>query len=429
MNNIEKRLMEEKKRIDAITAPEELEDRLRSALNSTSPSRTKRITPMWKLAVIALFFIVVVGYQYNALAFYGKKLLGFDEVIHGTLKELNDQGMGQIVEKKVELEDGTDLIINGIMTDANQLVMYYTLTNPNGIVDDVGELFNPSRITSFLTNSHKESGSYVINEDHTEVKGTMSFEPVNPFSKKLTIHLWQNEQDNQVIEESISIPYNPNKAMQTEIKQSIKKTLQVDKGKITFKSIIATPTMTKIEGSLNVENFDRVNLSLYGIELIANGVPIKITGSSAQSSLRGRTFDIRYDALPEKLTSLELVMKEFAGYQMLEERISLSSIDYKQMKLAGKEVWVKDVSTTSQGVEITIATDDDVMLDGVSLESKDKLIPLKTTVNENYISQEDGREMKERTLLFDTKIEPEYLVIEGMHYMKAYNNVINIPLD
>lgn len=36
--------------------------------------------------------------------------------------------------------------------------------------------------------------------------------------------------------------------------------------------------------------------------------------------------------------------------------------------------------------------------------------------------------MKERTLLFDTQTEPESLLIEGMHYLKAYNKVIEIPV-
>ncbi|WP_169810291.1 hypothetical protein [Paenibacillus macquariensis] len=44
--------------------------------------------------------------------------------------------------------------------------------------------------------------------------------------------------------------------------------------------------------------------------------------------------------------------------------------------------------------------------------------------NDNYV-----KGMKERTYLFDTNIMPEYLLIEGMHYMKAYNNVIEVPID
>ena len=69
--------------------------------------------------------------------------------------------------------------------------------------------------------------------------------------------------------------------------------------------------------------------------------------------------------------------------------------------LHGKELWVKDVSMTSHGVEITIATDDDVMLDGVSIETQKELTPLKTTVNQIYADQEDGRNGKK---------EPCYLI-------------------
>ena len=87
------------------------------------------------------------------------------------------------------------------------------------------------------------------------------------------------------------------------------------------------------------------------------------------------------------------------------------------------------MSTTSQGVEITIATDDDVMLDGVSLKTQKEVIPLKTTVNQTYTKQEDGKEVKERTLQFDSMARPEYLLIEGMHYLKVYNKKMEIPVD
>ena len=79
------------------------------------------------------------------LPYYGKKIFGFDEVITGTLKELNNEGMGQIIEKQTKLEDGTDFIINGIITDANQLILYYTLTNPNGIDEHTEMSFRPSK--------------------------------------------------------------------------------------------------------------------------------------------------------------------------------------------------------------------------------------------------------------------------------------------
>jgi hypothetical protein len=428
VNDIQKRLAEEKKLIDSIQAPEELEMRLRNALNH-APKKTKRYGFNWMTVAIALSFIIMMGSQYNAFAYYGKKLLGFDEVLFGTLKELNEKGMGQIIDKKTKLEDGTELIINGIISDSNQLVMYYTLSNPNGIEENTSDHFRLSRITGFLTKSNVGGGTYLINDDGTEIKGTMSFDPVSPFAKNLNLYFWQPLQNDQMIEGNISFPYNPNKAMATELKKPLKKTYKVDRGTISFHSITASPTMTVIKGSLNVENFDRVNSALDGIELIANGKPIELMGGGSNSSLTGIKFDIHYDALPKKLDSLELVMKEFVGYQKLDKKISLASISESPIILGGKELWIKKVSTTSQGVELTIATDDDVMLDGVSIQTQKDITPLRTTVNQLHTKLDEKRDIKERTLLFDSTTKPEYLLIEGMHYMKSYNKKTEIPVD
>ncbi|GAA0133196.1 hypothetical protein YSY43_00360 [Paenibacillus sp. YSY-4.3] len=430
MDSVEKQLAEEKQRLDVIAAPEELEDRLRSALNGAAPAKRKRISPVWRAVAAALILIVIFGYNYNAFAFYGKKLLGFDELISSTLQELNDQGMGQLVDKKTTLSDGTELTINGIMADANQLIMYYTLTNPKGIDNFSDNPFKPSKITGFLTDSQLESGVSQSNADKTEVKGTFTFEPVSSFAKRLMLHFWDRGQNNQLIDHTLSFAYDPNQAMQTEVKQSIRKKAQVDKGTINFQSITATPTMTMIEGSLSVDNFDRLPRALDGIELIANGTPVEKIGSGHGSSIGGRNFDLRYNPLPKPLKSLELVMKDFVGYQQLDQKLPLISTGEEPFTLEGKkELWVKKVSVTSQGVEITIATEDDVLLDGVSIETQDETTTLRTTIGQIETKLEDGTFLKERTLLFDTQTKPEYLYIKGMHYMKEYNVVVAIPVD
>lgn len=428
MNNVEKQLADEKKRIDSITAPEELEMRLRNALQATAPKRRKRISPIWKIAVAALLITVVISSNYNAFAYYSKQLLGYDELINDTLKELNDAGKGQIVDKFSTLADGTKLIIDGIMSDENQLIMYYRITNPNGLDKDTYDQLRFERLSGFLTNSMWESGTSIMNEDQTEMRGTLTFKPVSPLAKKLTLTYSEKSYSSQITGGSITFAYNPHEAMQTELKKSIKKKLQVDRGTITFKTITATPTMTMIEGKLDVKNFDRVPSAFQGIELIANGSPIENLGSSTSTSMSGTTFDIHYESLPEHLDSLELVMKEFVGYMKLGQEVSLASISNEPISLNGEELWVKDVSITSRGVEITIDTEDDVMLDGVSIGTHKEIIPLKTTVNQSYIEYSDGRLLKERTLLFESTIVPEKIVIEGMHYMKTYNYTINIPV-
>ncbi|WP_042351641.1 DUF4179 domain-containing protein [Bacillus massiliigorillae] len=429
MNNIEKQLMEEKKRLESITAPEELEMRLRNALHSIPPKSKKRKVPLWSVAVASIFCLFIFSYHYNALAFYSKKLFGFDDLMSGTLQDLNEEGMGQVIEKKTKLQDSTDFILNGIMTDANRLIMYYTLRNPDGIDEQTSDFFMLSNISGFLTESNAEGSISSMNEEKTEVKGTMSFEPVNPFAKQLTLHFREVSKNGQTKEGQMTFPYNPNKAMQAKTEHSIRKTVKVDKGTITFHSITATPTLTVIKGSLNVKNFDRVDSALDGVQLIANGKPIEVKGGSVQSALIGREFDIRYDALPKQLDSLQLVVKEFAGYKKLDQKLSLTSTDKKPISLASKELWVKNVATTEKGIELTISTEQDVMLDGVSISAQNTVTPLETTVNEILTTENDGRILKERTLIFDTKTMPEYVLINGMHFMKPYNRIIDIPVD
>ncbi|WP_368505005.1 DUF4179 domain-containing protein [Alkalihalophilus sp. As8PL] len=430
MNEVEKRLAEERKRLESLHAPDELESRLRHALEQTPPKKRKPIKSIWKLATVAaLFFIVIVGYQFNGFAYYGKKLLGFEEVASGTLNDLNDAGMGQVVDKQVELKDGTILVIDGVMTDANQLIMYYTLHNQSGLQEDVYEMISVDRMTGFLTNSHVESGTSIMNDDGTEIRGIMTFEPVSAFSKQLTLHYWQYDEGRLVNENRLTFAYNPNQAMQTEIKQSINETLEVDQGKITFKSISATPTITVIEGSLNVDNYDRVDFALEGVELLANGEPVELKGGGSQSTIRGYDFDIRYDALPEPIHSLELIMKEFVGYATIDEKISLAHAESTSFDIGERELRVNEVVATEQGVEVKLATDGDIMLDGVSIEAKGQLIPLITTLNQTYLIDENGREWKERTLLFEGVQAPDFLVIEGMHYMKVYDVGFEIPVQ
>ena len=67
MKRVEERLIDEKKRLDAVTVPEDLEARLRNALNNT-PKRTKRRAPIWIIAAVALLFMSIAGYNYNAFA-------------------------------------------------------------------------------------------------------------------------------------------------------------------------------------------------------------------------------------------------------------------------------------------------------------------------------------------------------------------------
>lgn len=99
MNNIEDRLLEEKVRLSELSAPEELEARLRKALNTAVPRRNAKwnVKRSWTSAAVVLAVMLFAGNQYHALAYYGKMLLGFEEAVYDTLSELDNQGRGRLL--------------------------------------------------------------------------------------------------------------------------------------------------------------------------------------------------------------------------------------------------------------------------------------------------------------------------------------------
>lgn len=421
MSEIEKRLAEENARVNKITAPSELEGRLRKALDKAPVKR--KIKPKWPLAVVALLFLCLVGYNYNGLAYYGKKITGFDGVMSGTLAELNEKGMGQTIDKRVVLEDGTELTVDGIMTDANQFILYYTLTN---LQDDEDISF--ANIKGFLTNSNRGAGTSLKNEKQSEIKGEMFFDPVSPFAKELTLEFTKLTEAGKSLSSSISFPYDPNKAMQTEIRQNIQKTVKVDRGKVKFKTITATPTVTVIKGTVDVGNLDRVQLPFDRVKLLANGEPVKAIGSGISTSVGGTKFELRFDALPKKLDSLELVIREFVGYSTVNAKFPIDATTDEPYEINGYDVWIKNAVKTDDGVEITVASDVDVLFDGVSIEGSGGTFPLVTTLRQDFETLDNERILKVRTLLFEADKLPDFLRINGMHHMKPVGEVIKIPV-
>ncbi|PIC63943.1 hypothetical protein CSV79_09130 [Sporosarcina sp. P13] len=416
MTEIEQKLMQEKERIEETKAPKVLHERLQKALEKES-KRRKYYMPQWIAVAAALILLSFVGYQYNAFAYYGKKMLGFDEIMPDTLARLHEEGNGQTLDQKYVFTNGTELLLEGILTDENQFILYYTLSNPEGVEDDLSFM----QLKGLFTHSIAHTGRATMNEQETVLKGIRTFDPVSTFAKKLTLEFqgldgW----------EEITFPYDPRAAMQTVLKQSINEKVLVDTGTIQFDTIIATPSQTTIKGKFKVDNYDRIPLGFSGVKLLANGVEIDQMSSGTSSAINGTTFTIGYDALPKDVTSLQLVVDAFIGYKQIDQTITLD----KEQTIAfmdGEELIVNHAEITEEGVRLTIATAENILLDGVSLQVEDQKIPLQTTLRQDYITIH-GKEYKERVILFDGEKLPEALVINGHYYAKNYDEVIDIPI-
>lgn len=426
VNNIEKDLEYERKNIQQLKAPEHFEAQVRKTLEGKKKKRNRSI--VWKAASIIFIFTILFGYNFNAVAYYSKKILGFEEVETTTLKQLNDEEMGQLIDKKIELQDGTTFTIDGIISDANRLVMYYTLMNENGL-DEMGHPhFHPYKITGFLTDSTVISGTSLLSDDETEVKGVMDFEAVSPFAKKLTLHYSDKGGYIETNEGTVTFPYNPNEALQTIFKRSINKKVKVDKGTITFESIVATPTMTIVNGKMNVENFDRIPYGFNGIQLEADGKEIGAIGAGITSSLFGSEIEVKFDVIPKDSQTLELKLHEFVGYHVVDKTITLANVNDTPIDIGNKKLWIKEITKFDDKVEMRIATEENVLLDGVYLQADDVSVPVLTTKQQIETEDEDGQIWKERTIIFETTMTPISLQIEGLHYVKEYKETIHIPV-
>jgi hypothetical protein len=107
---VEERLRKKKSEIDQMQVPDEMELRLRSALERQQVSPIKK---NWKPRIAILCILVLlVAYQSDTLAFYGKRLIGYDPIMNGTLKQLNQLGKGQSINKSYTYKNGIILSLD-----------------------------------------------------------------------------------------------------------------------------------------------------------------------------------------------------------------------------------------------------------------------------------------------------------------------------
>src|SRR5690606_35946488 len=186
------------------------------------PSRKKLLVPNlfarklgYSMASILLILLLIGSFNYNALAYYGKKITGYEDLVSEHIAALHEAGEGQQIDKTVTLNDGTLFIVDALVSDENQFILYYRLSNPQGVPMTVREQFYVDSVKGFLTNSSMTHGTSMENEDGTEVIFTQSFKPVSPWAKKLKLSYNQPIDEHAGEYKEIEIAYDPNQAMAT----------------------------------------------------------------------------------------------------------------------------------------------------------------------------------------------------------------------
>ena len=434
MHDLERMLSQRKRELDNLEAPGEMADRLSHALKERKP--VKRSGSSWTIKVAAICLaILLVGYNFETLAFYGKKLVGYDQVMTGTLRQLNELGKGQLIGKSHSFPNGVSVTLDGIMLDDSQLLAFYTIQDPAGEVDAFH--LHPLRIKGFFGSYNMSGGQGELSDDNKTIKWVTSFEP--PFFLERTLHLNMAYTDHNTLQEGeISFKLDRAKAMGSTLRKDINQTIELEYTKVKVESILASPTRTVISGS--IQHFhelamgqikgERLRPNYLSLRLIANdGEVIAQQGGGMSTDMRGIRFEQSFDALPADLQSLHLKLDSISVNRDVSAEVELQKgLPNRGVEILGQQVVLNDVYTANDNTYVTITTDESTVLTRVHLMIDGKKIELQSTVTDSLEKLTDGRILHTRTLNFPGTGENLTLLVERITFTEYYDVTLGIPV-
>ncbi|MEW9122614.1 MAG: DUF4179 domain-containing protein [Thermotaleaceae bacterium] len=428
MKDIEELFQKKQSEVNSLQAPPQLEERLRNALSTKKRKKGNR----W-IAVI-LIGVLLFSYHFDAIAFYSKKILGYEEIMSETLRDLNELGAGQDVNKSYTFKNGMVVTIEGIMVDHSQLLLFYTIRDPKGKIEDAD--LHMVHYNTWLGGYHINSGQGILSEDNKEIKNIATFDPPKAFTKTLRFSFPLRHEENYE-EGVITVQLDRRKAMGFRIKQRINQTMIIDGSRVHFETIIATPTQTIVSGSIG-SPVDLVKEVLSGerarfeieTEIFADGEPINQLGGGMRTDSKGITFHSRFDALPKEIKSLEISLKELTKTKDIKEELEIEPrMEAKRLSLEGQDVLIEKVEVYDNNTFVTINTKEDVIFRKIYLEADGKQIPLDKMLDSQLDKLENGEIRHRRKLQFLDSGEELKLLFRRICYTSEYGKRIQIPIQ
>lgn len=432
MDQLDKMINNKREEFEHIKAPEVLEQRLISVLSNTSPKKGRRkITGPLVAACLAL---LLFGYNFDTLAYYSSRIMGYGGVMNGTLRQLNELGKGQIIDKSYTFNDGLKVTLDAVMMDDTQLLAFYTIEVANGKADDSNIILD---LAGGLAHYMPQSGQGISSADEKSIKWVQSFEPPHFFEKSLTFGFSYINSDTKNERGEIKFDIDRQKAMGNTLKANIHKTIKLDSEKIYFDTILASPTKTVINGKIqNILELvaddikhERIMPKDIELKLYANDMLLQTQGGGMSTDMKGITFHTDFDALPEKLESLKLELVRFTAQHEVNEVINIDpTVTPQKFNLLDQQIIINKIEEKDAKSYITITTDESVVLSSVYLLDGDKTIQLNKTIEDTYEKTQQGEILHTRTLEFEQKSSTYKLNIKTMTYSTQYNQIIELPI-
>lgn len=434
MTKMDKLLIEEKDKLNKLEIPDDIESKLRDTLNNIPDLKKKSFRG--RVAAI-LIIVLLMSYNIDTLAYYGKKLIGYENVMSGTLQELNELGKGQSINKSYTFKNGVEALLDGVMLDDNNMVVFYTIKAPNKDVMEAFDNMGRTSITGFLGKEYIFNGAGEANKDMKEMKWVLNTHETPKFyDRTMKFNMNYEHEDGSFEQGEIVFKLDRNQAVGKSLKVAINEKIKLDNNNIVIQSLVASPTMTVIKGQIqNIIELgidyiskDRYRTGEINIVLLADGKEVPIHGSGMSTNMKGITFDITYDALPKETKNLELKLLSFGGdYDVKEEAIELVVGETRDISILGQDIEINKVYEEGDNTYITFTTQESTALSRVYLNIDGEKFELQDTIpgeSEKVVEGDFVKIYYTRTMRFNGTGEKLELDIQRIRYNKEYDKTI-----
>ncbi len=434
MKDIERLLDKEKENLNMIKVPGNFEDKLKSSLDQAKPKRKRRLSLRVASLMIA---VLILGYNADTLAQYGRKLIGYESVMNGTIKELNDLGKGQIIDKSHEFKTGDKINVDAIMLDDNNMVFFYSLYSPSGNVE---YLYNDlhMELQGWGKRTFLFGGSGQWTEDGKHMNWVMSTRQTPKwFENKLNLNATLYSRDREILEvANIPIKIDRKLAVGKSIRMNIKQSIKFEDRNLSVDSLVASPLSTVVKGKvqgivgLALDSIFENRIMPYDIDLVllANGREVLSQSSSISTDMKGTRFEIEYEALPKNIKSLEVKLRSLNGDFDAKTQVVLEKGKEKTISIRGNDIVIKNVYEEDGKTFIDITTEESVGLGKVYLYMDGKRIEVeKGVLGGDYDKIVEGDKVRieyTRTFCFKGTGQELELEIGRIRYKKTYEKTI-----
>ncbi len=431
MDKLGQLLSEEKERLDNMQIPDNIEEKLKVALDNRSIKKKKR--PYLRTAAI-LAMVFLLSYNMNTLAFYAKKVIGYDNIMSGTLQDLNNAGRGQVINKTHTFMDGVSVTLDGVMLDANNLVLFYTIEDPYKNVEDASSRMNIG-VSGFLDKSMGFGGAGETDSEGVHQKWVVTTSRAPKFYEQtLSLDISYSPEGTGIEKGKIKFKLDRNSAVGNSLTIPINKEVNLkDNNSINIKSMVASPTSTVIKGQIqNILQLgwdeivgERFSTSDIGMVIYADGIEVPMLGRSISTDMKGMNFEIRFDRLPQKVNTIELKLDSFVSVHEVNELFILEK--GKNIEILDQEIVIEDIYEQNGNTFVTLTSEEYTTLPMVSLiidGVEEKLIRTKPIDMSKIITEETVKTYYTRTLEFEGIGQDLEIYIERFSFNETFDEVI-----